>query len=264
MTPQVDVQPPTPSRTELQLRAAIRVFAATYGLCERGRPISDVRMNQLARRLAAVARPEPRPVDVEQPRVPRGAAERSAAIRARQAEVPPEPVPPAVSKPKPARVAPPLPPLPERLDDELRAVVAEVGTGASNPVIGKRLGISEDRVKYAVSRAKRILGVSDRKVLAVALAEVLALGGGDAGGERGPACPPAASNPQIQARGASEPQRPAGGPFWPIAAEESPATTPGHAPDGLAGPGSPSGPPRPAAGGTEPHSAAAAPEADQR
>ena len=259
MTPEADVQPPTPSRIELQLRAAIRVFAATYGLCERGRPISDVRMNQLARRLAAVARPEPRPVDVEQPRVPKGAAGRAAAIRARQAEVPPEPKPVVAPRPKP--VAAPPPPLPERLDDELRAVVAEVGTGASNPVIGKRLGISEDRVKYAVSRAKRILGVSDRKVLAVALAEVLALGEGDAGGESGAVWPPAASNPQNQARGASEPERPAEAPFWPISPEESPATTPGHAPDRSAGRGSPSGPPRPAAGDTEPYSATAATEA---
>jgi DNA-binding CsgD family transcriptional regulator len=254
--------PPLTLPEQRMLRTA-RLFAAERRLSEQGQPILQSRLEELVRRMSKVRQPAPRPVDVEQPRVPCGAAERSAAIRARQAEVPPEPKPVAAPRPKP--VSPPLPPLHERLDDELRAVVAEVGTGASNPVIGKRLGISEDRVKYAVSRAKRILGVSDRKVLAVALAEVLALGEGDAGGESGAVWPPAASNPQKRARGASEPQRPAEGPFWPIdsvpSAEESPVAAPGHAPDAPAGHGSPTGPPRPATGGTEPYSATAATEA---
>ena len=252
---------PEPTRAELKMRSAAYNWFTRHRL-----RVLEADVDRFVYDLLLIADPPPRPVDVEQPRVPKGAAARAAAIRARQAELPPEPKPVAAPKPKPAPA--PLPPLPERLDDELRAVVGLIGLGFSNAAIGGRLGISEQRVKYAVTRAKQRLGVTDRKLLAVALAEVLALSEGDAGATVGAACPPVASNVPDRARGASEPQRPAEGPFWPIAsassAEESPAMDPGDAPDALVEPGSPSGPPRPAAGGTEPHSAIAATEAVQR
>lgn len=252
-----------PSQTECQIRAVIRDFVTEHPITERGRPISEVRQNQLARRLAAVVDPSPRPTDAEQPRAPKGAKARAAAIAARQAVLPPEPKP--VVAPRPARVVQPLPALQERLDAELRAVVELIGLGFSNPAIGGRLGISEQRVKYAVTRAKARLGVSDRKLLAIALVEVLALGEGDAAAGAGAVCPPAALDEAMRARGASEPQRPAESPFWAIGSvpsvEESPATGPGDASGAPAGHDCPSGPPRPAAGHAEPYSAAEATEA---
>ncbi len=192
--------PPLTLPEQRMLRTA-RLFAAERRLSEQGQPILQSRLEELVRRMSKVRQPVPRPVDVEQPRVPKGAAGRAAAIRARQAELPPEPKP--VAAPKPARVVAPLPPLPERLDEELRAVVGLIGLGFSNAAIAGRLGISEQRVKYAVTRAKARLGVSDRKLLAGALAEALLPGGGDSGAEGGPVCPPAAPDGPIQARGAS-------------------------------------------------------------
>jgi hypothetical protein len=247
-----------PSETECQMRAEIRAFVTEYAISERGRPIGEVRQNQLARRLAAVVDPVPRPVDVEQPRVPKGAAARAAAIRARQAELPPEPKPVAAPKPKPAPA--PLPPLPERLDEELRAVVGLIGIGFSNAAIAGRLGISEQRVKYAVTRAKARLGVSDRKLLAGALAEALLPGGGDSGAESGPVCPPAALDGPIQARGASGAERATEGPSGAFsatidvpAAQGDPENRQGLPPDGPAGRCGPSGPTPSAEARMEPH-----------
>jgi DNA-binding CsgD family transcriptional regulator len=218
------IKPPAPTEAELRMRAVIRTFAAQYHLAERGQPVGEVRMNQLAHRLAAVACPEGRPVDREQPRVPRGAAARNAAIKART----PEPVAP---KPAPVRKPRPKPslPLPGQLEaDALQVLRLIASENASNVVIAHRLRIPESRVKYLVRRLKQLLGAETRAGLAGAAESAGLLGEVLPVAILVPARPSAASNPPERGPGGSSAAAGRTGPF--VASAPAPASTVPSAP----------------------------------
>ena len=147
-------RPTEPTEAERKMRTL------AYNWCARHRlQVLERDVNALVRSLLDAARPEPRPVDDLQPRVPRGAVERTAAIRA----LLPEPAP------KPPRVAPPPRPVPsvaERVGAEGVEALRLIADDASNGLIAHKLGVSEHRVKYLVGRLKQLLGESDRSQLA--------------------------------------------------------------------------------------------------
>ena len=231
---------PALTPTELRMLRVARTWGAEGRTSEHGRPVRESRLIDLVRRRSAIRQPVKRPKDREvrpaQPSSRKPAAE--APVRNR----------PAVNN-MPAEL--PDPPAEPAGGRECEAVEC----------FERSVGWRFYRAFGWLSTCSRHMSGAGPAIRRMDADCSATFGPGSAGATAGAVCPPVASNPQKQARGASEPQRPVEGLFWPIAAEESPAATPGHAPDGLAGPSSPSGPPRPAAGGTEPHSAAAATEA---
>lgn len=164
-------QPNPPSEAELKTRAVILAFAAEFGLAERGRPLGEVRMNQLAKRIAAVFEPKQRPRDPV-PAAPKGMAARSAARKALDA--PESQLPPA--GPTGASLEPvgaaPVPSVVEALPDPAlaarvtvvdRQIVALIAMGLSNVVIGERVGLSAEQVRGKVRRLRDLLGSETRE-----------------------------------------------------------------------------------------------------
>jgi len=147
-------KPTEPTRTELRMRSTAYNWFARHQL-----KILQGDVDDLVHRLAAIACPEERPVDREQPRVPRGATERAAAIRA----LTPEPAP------KPAKAPPPPRPVAAasgRLDAQALATLRLIAQDdAPNSLIAHRLGVSVHRVKYLVGRLKEVLGEPERSRL---------------------------------------------------------------------------------------------------
>ena len=206
---------PQPSEAELKARAVIRSFAAEFGWTERGRPLGDVRMNQLAKRIAAAVEPKGRPQDPA-PMAPRGVTARSAARKAAEEEV-------AAAAPAPVAPAPPpVPPAPpklleDRLTDVDRRVLALVGEGLPNAVIAVRVGLSVDQAKAKVRRLRTLLDAGSRAGIPRAAERAGILGVVAPGVESMAVCPPAASGAADGSPGLADADRASQGPSGALA-----------------------------------------------
>lgn len=228
-------RPTEPSRAERKMRSL------AYNWCARHRiQVLESDVNALVRSLLDLARPEPRPVDNEQPRVPRGAAERAAAIRALP-QVPQEPEPSVA----------------ERLDDDALAVLRLLADDApSNAVIAAAVGVSEHRVKYLVGRLKVVLDEPERAWLGRAGKRAGLVGEADPGAASGPVRPPTASEPSDRVPGGSSAPEALTAPSGAADSAASPSTAPARpsaarsvAPASIAASAAPNAPQTPAQGG---------------
>ena len=234
---------PTLTTTEQRMLRVARAFAAEGRLAEQGKPVRESRLIDLVLRMSAVRQPVERPKDREV-----------------------QPAQPSSRRPRNRRPASNMP--------------AEIPDGPSEAAGGRECGAVEcfeSSVGWRFYRGVGWLAACTRHMSGAGPAirrmdgdRVPMFGPGDAGVESGAVCPPAASNPPTQARGASAAQRPAGGPSGAFPApedgrpvQEAPGKPGPQPPGGPTGQGSPSGPTWSAAAHTEPYSASGPQAASQ-
>jgi hypothetical protein len=152
----------------------------------------------------------------------------------------------------------------------LLPVLLGMADGLPDGKIALRVGLTRDQVERRVGWLRSAYGVRSRGDVVAAARAAGDLPEVVAGGGNGAACPPVASNPPMQARGALDAQRPAEGPSGAFpgtadtqAVQEYPENQSPQPPGGLAGQGSPSGPTRSAAAHTGPYSASGPQAASQ-
>lgn len=235
-------QPPLTLTEERMLRVA-RLFAAEGRLSEQGRPIRESRLVDLVLRMSAVRQPAVRPKDREvQPAQPSSRRPRNRQpVNNMPAEIPPPP-------------------------DGSAAGLECDAVDCPEVSVGWRFYRTEGWLLACV-RHMSGAGPAVRRMDAEQRAT---FGPGDAGAGSGPVCPPAASEPSDQARGASSAERAAGGPSGPFPApgdarpvQEAPGKPGPQPPDGRTEHGSPAGPTCTTEARTEPHSASAPQTATQ-
>lgn len=259
---------PQPSGAELRMRpVAYRWFA------RRGLRVLEGDVNLLIHQMETAGHPGARPPERE-PSEPRGAAARSAARKALKA---PPVVPPAAATvaapPKPEMPAAPPEPNPKllaRITVTDRQIVALIGQGLSNLVIGERVGLDSEQVRQKIRRLRGLLGEDERAALPGAAKRAGILGVAVPGAATAAVCPPAALDRPMRARGASAADRPAEGPSGAFptradarVAQEAPESASGAPRGGLAWRSGPSGPPRLAEARTEPYGASGPQAASQ-